>query len=200
MTATVGLREMKKERTRADIARVAIEMFAERGFDEVTVDEIAAQVEVSHRTFYRYFATKEELVLGELQRDLDDITDALALRPESESVIASIGAAIMDLCGRYEHDLGNDRRRIALVRATPSLQQRQNERQAAFEAVIVPFIARRLGVDANDDVRPALMAGCALAATRAATNLWLVGDPSAALMPLVEQALSTLTTAFDDIR
>jgi AcrR family transcriptional regulator len=200
MTATMGLREMKKERTRSDIIRVATRMFASRGFDEVTVDEIAAEAEVSHRTFYRYFATKEELVLGARQNGLADFVTMFTKRPKTESVIASVRGAIMDLAASYEHDRDNDRERAALVRSTPSLQQRQNERHAAFENAMVPLIAERLGVDPVDDIRPALIAGCAVAAIRAATSQWLLGDDNRPLLPIVEQALSMLTTAFDDVR
>lgn len=200
VTATIGLREMKKERTRSDIVRVATRMFASRGFDEVTVDEIAAEAEVSHRTFYRYFATKEELVLGPLQHGLDDFVSKFAQRPRSESVVASVRGVIMDLAANYEHDLDNDHQRATLCRSTPSLQQRQYERHTAFENAMVPLIAQRLGVDPADDIRPALIAGCAVAAIRAATSQWLLGDATRPLMPLVEQALAMLTKAFDDIR
>jgi AcrR family transcriptional regulator len=200
MTATMGLREMKKERTRSDIVRVATRMFASRGFDEVTVDEIAAEAEVSNRTFYRYFATKEELVLGPLQPGLNGFVTKFVQRPRSESVIASVRGVIMELAADYEHDLDNDRQRAALVRSTPSLQQRQYERHTVFENAIVPLIAQRLEVDPADDIRPALIAGCAVAAIRAATSQWLLGEPDRPLMPLVEQALTMLTKAFDDVR
>jgi AcrR family transcriptional regulator len=200
MTATLGLREMKKERTRSDIVRVATRMFASRGFDDVTVDEIAAEAEVSHRTFYRYFATKEELVLGPLQQGLDEFVSRFTQRPRSESVIASVRGAIMDLAATYEHDLDHDRHRAALVRSTPSLQLRQHERHAAFESAMVPLIAQRLDVDPIEDIRPALIAGCAVAAVRVATAQWLLGGARRPLMPVVEQALTMLTMAFDDVR
>ncbi|MCU1393523.1 MAG: transcriptional regulator, TetR family [Ilumatobacteraceae bacterium] len=195
----VGLREMKKERTRADIVRVATRMFARRGFDDVTVEEIAAEAEVSHRTFYRYFATKEELVLGPLQLKLDNLAESLAARPHDEPVVASVRSAILDMANCYEHDLDDGRDLIALVRATPSLRQRQNERHAAYEQVMVPLIAARLGVDPTLDMRPALVAGCAMAAIRTATEQWLVGPPKQPLMPIVEDALAMVTLAFADL-
>jgi hypothetical protein len=106
----------------------------------------------------------------------------------------------MELAAHYEHDLDNDRQRAALVRTTPSLQQRQHERLAAFESIIMPLIAERLGVNPVDDLRPALIAACAVAAIRVAASQWLLGDASRPLMPIVEQALSILTKAFDDVR
>ncbi|MEP7048634.1 MAG: TetR family transcriptional regulator [Ilumatobacteraceae bacterium] len=199
-TATIGLREMKKQRTRTDIVRIATRMFAIRGFDHVTVEEIAAEAEISHRTFYRYFATKEELVLGSLQQGLVDFSTGFTQRPRTESVIASVRAVIMDLAANYEHDLDNDRHRAKLVRSTPSLQQRQHERHTIFESTMVPLIAQRLGVDPIDDIRPALIAGCAVASIRVATTHWLAGGASQPLLPIVEQALNMLTKAFDNVR
>ncbi len=200
MTATIGLRQMKKERTRGDIVRVANALFANRGFDGVTVEEIAAEAEVSHRTFYRYFATKEELVLGPLQPKLDEFVERFHQRPHTESVIASVRGAIMDLASDYQHDLDSDRRRAALIRSTPSLQQREHERHTAFENEIVLLIAGRLNVDPANDIRPALIAGCAMAAIRAAKGQWLSGKGKQPLRPLVEDALTMLTKAFDNIR
>jgi AcrR family transcriptional regulator len=199
MAMTLGLREMKKERTRTDIVRVAMDLFARNGFDEVTVDQIAAEAEVSHRTFYRYFATKEELVLGPLQQALDDVSDAFTRRPRTEPVIVSIREAVLGLAANYEDSLDRDLQRAAVFRATPSLQARQNERRAAFEGVMIPLIADRLDVDPNLDLRPALIAGCAVAAMRVATTQWLLGDGSEPLLPIVEQALSMLAPAFDGV-
>src|SRR3954451_20747605 len=199
MTMAIGLREMKKERTRTDIVRVAMELFARQGFDDVTVDQIAAEAEVSHRTFYRYFATKEELILGPLQQALDDLTDSFARRPRTEPVIVSIREAVLELAANYEDSLDRDLQRAAVFRATPSLQARQNERRAAFEGVTIPLIAERLGVDPKPDFGPALSAWCAVAAMRVATTQWLLADGSGLLLPIVEQALSMLAPAFDDV-
>jgi AcrR family transcriptional regulator len=199
MAMALGLREMKKERTRTDIVRVAMDLFARNGFDDVTVEQIAAEAEVSHRTFYRYFATKEELVLGPLQQALDDVSDAFTRRPRTEPVIVSIREAVLGLAANYEDSLDRDLQRAAVFRATPSLQARQNERRAAFEGVMIPLIAERLDVDPTDDLRPALIAGCAVAAMRVATTQWLLGEPSRPLLPIVEQALSMLAPAFDGV-
>ena len=81
MAPPTGLRERKKERTRAEIERVAMRLFLERGFDAVTVDEIGAAAEVSHRTFYRYFSSKEDLVLRDARDFLDEMRTELAQRP-----------------------------------------------------------------------------------------------------------------------
>ena len=190
---------MKKERTRADIERVAAEMFAERGFEAVTVDEIAAEAQVSHRTFYRYFASKEDLVLGSSHERIDQLVEAFRRRPTTESVAASLRSVVMALASEYEHDLEHDRVRAAIVLSTPALQDRERERQAAFEAAIVPVIAERLESDASD-LRPALIAGCAVTAIRVAMASWLARGADEPLVPIVEHALTVVATAFDDVR
>ncbi|HEY4333003.1 MAG TPA: TetR family transcriptional regulator [Ilumatobacteraceae bacterium] len=200
MSAATGLREMKKERTRAEIVRVALRMFARRGFDAVTVEEIAAEAEVSHRTFYRYFATKEELVLGPLPHNLQAFQVSFGARPHTESVVESVRAAMVAMACTWEEDLDDGHGLLQLIRKTPSLQQRQNERHTAFENVMVPLISSRLGVDPLEDIRPALIAGCAMAAMRTATNQWLSSDHPRPLSSIVEKALTMITEAFADVR
>jgi AcrR family transcriptional regulator len=189
-----GLRERKKERTRAEIERVAMRLFLERGFDAVTVDEIGAAAEVSHRTFYRYFSSKEDVVLSDVREFLDEMRTALAQRPSSESVIESIRAVILQLAQAYEADADEDRQRVTLLLETPSLQHHRQEQLVAFEAALVPLIADRLAVDPADDMRPALIAACAGAALRVASESWIAADMKTKLAPKVEEAFSLLVT------
>ena len=192
MATPTGLRERKKERTRAEIERVAMRLFVERGFDAVTVDEIAAVAEVSHRTFYRYFSSKEDLVLRDVREFLDEMRTALAQRPSSESVIESIRAVILQLAQASEADADEDRQRVTLLLETPSLQHYRQERLVAFESALKPLIADRLAVDPAADMRPALIAACAGAALRVASESWIADDMKTKLAPKVEEAFALL--------
>ena len=169
-------------------------LFLERGFDAATVDEIGAAAEVSHRTFYRYFSSKEDLVLRDVRDFLEEMRTELAQRPGAESVIESIRAVIFQLAQAYEDDADEDRQRVTLLLKTPSLQHHRQEQLVAFEAALVPLIADRLAVDPADDMRPTLIAACAGAALRVASESWIAADMKTKLAPKVEEAFSLLVT------
>src|SRR5262245_49170754 len=105
-------------------------LFLERGFDAVTVDEIGAAADVSHRNF----SSKEDLVVPDIRDFLDEMQIAFDQRPNSEPVIESIRAVILQRAEAYEHDADVDRQRVSLLLATPSLQHRRQEQHVAFEA------------------------------------------------------------------
>src|ERR1700691_1105859 len=89
-----GLAARKKERTRRQLAEAAAELFYERGYAATTVDDIVAAGDVSPRTFFRYFPTKEDLVVALGATSLDLFLEALRDRPPEESLQVAVGAAI----------------------------------------------------------------------------------------------------------
>src|SRR5690242_20665784 len=89
----MGLRERKKEQTRDDLAAAAVRLFIDRGYDATPVEDIAAAVEVSPRTFFRYYPSKEDVVLELLRCGAVDLHDALAARPRDECLADSLRAA-----------------------------------------------------------------------------------------------------------
>lgn len=184
-----GLRERKKQRTHDDLQRIATRLFRERGYHDVTIEEIAAEAEVSHRTFYRYFGSKEDLVLGSVADLLEALEAALAARPEDESVMDSIRAATVLLAEEFTGEAEDDRTRIDIVATTPELQQRSVERQPLMEAVLVPFVAERLGMDPDLDLAPRVVASATIAVSRAALDVWVAQGSTEPIVDYIDEAL-----------
>ncbi|MBI3690146.1 MAG: TetR family transcriptional regulator [Mycolicibacterium aromaticivorans] len=96
------LRDRQRAQVRADIHAAAYRLFAARGFGNVTTDDIAAEASVSPRTFFRHVATKEDLLLGAVQRGNAAIASLLVRRPRDEAPDAALAAAIVSRVGSFE--------------------------------------------------------------------------------------------------
>lgn len=140
-TPAGGLREYKKATTRRAIQTTALRLFAERGFEQTSVAEIAATAGVSHMTFYRYFPTKEAVVLDD---DYDPlIADLIAAQPKALGPVERVRRALGEgLAQVYATDVGAIQARVELMLATPALQRTFFEQHAALEALIVAALDR----------------------------------------------------------
>jgi AcrR family transcriptional regulator len=155
----LGLRERKKQQTRDTIARVALELFAERGYDETTLAEIAEAADVSPRTIFAYFDSKEEILFCESSLQLEGLKQALAQRPEGSTTID----ALRDLLSSMPppDELATLRKRV--IRDSPVLNLKLRARVAELEPVLAESFAKDLGSD-PDDIRAVLIAASATAA------------------------------------
>src|ERR1041385_5211055 len=99
-----GLRERHRRRTAADLEEAALALFTEKGFDGVTIDDIAAAADVSRRTFFRYFASKEDVILSDHPRRLDEPQAGLDRRPVAEPALTALRHAILSLVSTYEEN------------------------------------------------------------------------------------------------
>ena len=192
MAVRQGLRERKKARTREAISSAALGLFAERGFRSTTVDEIAAAADVSPRTFFRYFATKEDAVLADHDHRLAAVRQALADGAVEEPVTATIRRALSALVDALTVDEREGLTRARIVSTEPSVLARSLEMQAAYEDAIAHEIAARLGVDADEDPRPRVVAAAGLGALRAAMRLWAGSDGASDPRVAVERGLALL--------
>jgi AcrR family transcriptional regulator len=158
-TATLGLRERKKQQTRDTIARVALELFAERGYEETTLADIAEAADVSPRTIFAYYEGKEDILFCGEGAFLDTLKQLLQERPAGNTTIDSI----REFLASIEPPDEQARLRKKIVTESPSLQMRLRAQHAQLEPVLVESIARDL--DAGpDDVRPLLIASSMMAA------------------------------------
>ena len=129
MSEELSLRERKKLQTRRSLWRTAIDLFVERGFDNVSVAEIAMAVDVSKMTVFNYFPTKEDLVMGPMEEHVDEPVRVVRDRAVGESVITALRRHFLEALAARDAATGlNDDLRVLavqrLVRATPALMQR----------------------------------------------------------------------------
>lgn len=187
-----GLRERKKARTRRSIQEHALRLFLSKGYEATTVEEIAAAAEVSHMTFYRYFPTKEDVVMAD---DYDPLLfEQIAARPAEEAVVETIRQGVGEGLSRvYATDRGALLARTRLILQTPALRARLWEQQVATERLIARALAARTGEE-ESDLRTRVVVSACLAAITTAILLWAENDAIDELPDLIGQALTALRT------
>jgi AcrR family transcriptional regulator len=187
------LRNRATRAVRAEIAAVAMRLFVEQGFEKTTVDQIAAEAGLSRTSFFRYFATKEDVVLGHLEELGQRVLDALVARPAEEPSWQALRHAF-DLLVEESAKLpeqGLSMRR--LLHDTPSLKARQLGKQLGWLDLLVPEVARRLGVaDAVPDARPRALVAAALGCLNAAVDVWTDSGGTVSLPALLDQAMTAV--------
>jgi AcrR family transcriptional regulator len=144
-----GLRERKKAKTRAAIQAGALLLFRKKGYEATTVDEIAEAAEVSPSTFFRYFPTKEDVVMYD---ELDPILfKVFAAQPAELSTIAALRAAMREVFGRATPDeLAKQNERAALIFSVPELRMRMLDELVRVTEVLAGLLAKRIGRQPDD--------------------------------------------------
>jgi AcrR family transcriptional regulator len=193
---TAGLRERKKERTRRLLADVALDLFETRGYDHTTVDDIAAAADVSPRTFFRYFASKDEAVFERAPDVQDQFRALLASRPADEPLLVSLREIGNALIAGEVVEAERVRRVLKLAHTEPALRRRYEALITMVEADLQDWAAARLGVPPSD-MRPRLVAAAVLAARRVAMDIWLE-SPGEDLSERVAQAIDMLASGLTD--
>ena len=172
----VGRRERKKRATRAALSEAALRLSIERGIDNVMVEQIADEVDVSVRTFFNYYSSKEEAIVAGDVAVAESLVDAFRGRPRGELVLAALRHAVLAV---LDEDSYRERvQRMQALRRTPSLLPYQLAAFVAQERSLAVAVAERVGCDADRDLYPALVAASAMAGLRVAVHRWL-GEPSA---------------------
>jgi AcrR family transcriptional regulator len=188
-----GLAARKKERTRRQLAEAAAELFYERGYAATTVDDIVAAVDVSPRTFFRYFPTKEDLVVALGATSLDLFLEALRDRPPEESLQVAVGAAIDQSLAPGWEDTTKVRSFLSLLRETPALRARWLEEAYGKRDLMAEVIAQRTGTDPTD-LRNLLVAGAITLTINTALAAWADQDVEPMPSPFVYRGLQELAT------
>ena len=206
MAARLNLRELKKQRTRTALLRTALELFTTQGFDRTTVDEIVEACEVSQRTFFRYFANKEEAAFAVQDMVESRFVAALRERPAEESPFEALRHTVLGTWDALSQSVEEvitvelHMRTYQLIESTPSLLAVHLRRSIELEDEIARVIAEREGVDVDSDPRPRVAVAAFSGVMRLAGRLWGAGEDTSvdAIRAVTETYLDHLTPSIGE--
>jgi AcrR family transcriptional regulator len=197
-STSIGLREQKKALTRATLEARALERFLAEGYEPVRLEDLCAECLVSTRTFFRYFTSKEDLVLGRLRSHLELANLLFARQPASAPLLVSLRAVIAETVADYAADPDRELARLRLVTTTPALEAGLGRVFAGFERLVRRFAAERMKTE-EDARAPRLVAAAAVAAFRVGLEMWVASEASRDLADLIIGNLDELTAGIREI-
>jgi AcrR family transcriptional regulator len=185
----VELREQRRERNAREIQRAAMSLFAARGYAAVTVEDIAREAGISERTFFRYFTSKDHVLVAEAGRRIDVIHDSLVRQADDLDAWQALRNAVLEQSASEEEVGRNAAIWAHLTKEAPALLAKMIM-HGALESThnIEVELARRLGVPETDALPDVLMR-VTLAAVQSAYLRWLEDDGTASLVDLTAAAL-----------
>jgi AcrR family transcriptional regulator len=194
-----SLRERKKLATRRLLRRVALELAAERGAANVTVEDIAEAADVSPRTFFNYFPSKEAAMFGSNPDQGMKLRERIALESPGEPALEALRAVMIAGAGTVVEDLrelGGDPadwlRRMKTVRKDPHLRAAHTAQMANLERTITEALAQRLGTDPDRDPYPGLLCAVAVGAFRNSVTSWAASGGTVPLERLIDLSFRAL--------
>jgi AcrR family transcriptional regulator len=183
-----SLRERKKERTREQLVGAALRLFTQRGYEETTIDDVVDAVEVSPRTFFRYFQSKEDVLVAWVDEFIERVRAALAARPPDEEPFTALRHALTEAVTVYDTKRAHFITLERFIARTPAVRAQKLEKLGRCSQVMIDVLAQRLGVDAQRDLAPRLLANCAIGILGAAVNTWIAQGGKESLTHIVDHA------------
>ena len=180
--------------SRRELRLIALRLFASRGFDNTTIEQIAAEAGVSERTFFRYFTTKASVLWTEFETEVETIRSTLAAVPDDVPLMDAVRGAVVAANHYHADDVPEMQLRMHLIATVPQLSFSAAEHYEAWERAISEFAGRRLGQPA-DSLYPLTVGRATLAACRAAYDRWSA-RADADLTTYLDAALSALASGF----
>lgn len=182
--------------SREEVATAALRLFVERGFEQTTLEDIAAAVGVSRRTILRYYPSKNDMVWGAFDEHLEGLRDLLASAPADEPLMDVIRRAVVAFNDYGETVMPELRDRMTLITGVPALQGHSMLRYADWCLVIAEFAARRLGLESGD-LTPNVIANTALGTAMATYRHW-IANPHADLLADMDYAFRLSAAGFNE--
>ena len=172
------------------ISNVAIDLFAARGFDDVSVDDVAEAAGIARRTLFRYYPSKNALPWGDFDAHLAHMRDLLSDLDPDVPIGDALRTALLAFNTFDDAETARHRQRMRVILQTAALQAYSMTMYAGWRAVVAAFVARRLGAK-DDDVAPQTVAWTMLGVALSAYGVWL-GDESASLPAALGAAFDTV--------
>ena len=179
---------------RARVERAALDLFAVRGFENVTSDQVADSAGISRRTFFRYFPTKADAVWGDFPGHVARLAALLASTDPARPVLASVCAAYVEVNDYPDEELPVLRERMQLILTEPALLAHSQLRFAEVDRVVARHVAARTG-SSPTELMPRLVAATTRAAATTAFEAWLA-DGRSSLAASLRSAFEELATGF----
>jgi mycofactocin system transcriptional regulator len=200
MSAATGARRAGRRpvTSRAEIEHIALELFSERGFDTTTVDDVAQAAGIGRRTFFRYYASKNDVPWGAFDEMLERMRAHFAALPDDIPLMAGIRETVLDFNDIPVAEQPWHRRRLRLILETPALQAHSALRYAEWRRVVADYAGERLGQSSTALV-PRTLGYLCLGAALAAYEQWLESE-EADLRTLLDGVLRALEDGFGKTR
>jgi AcrR family transcriptional regulator len=191
-SAPAGRRDRKKAETREALRWAALQLALEHGYEQLTVEAITEAADVSLRTFFNYFSSKDDALLGPDPARAASLAAGLADRPAGEPPVAALRAVFGELAESFAERQPMWQARMELLRANPQLWPQMHAGFSSFERTLTEAVAARTGCDPTVDLYPGVVAAAAVGAMRVAVAHWRAAGESASLPALVVAAFDVL--------
>jgi AcrR family transcriptional regulator len=182
-----GLRERKKQSTRQAVEDAALQLFRERGIHETTIDELCARADIARRTFFRYFSSKDDVLLARLRVDIGIVEETFRQAAAAEPLAALLTRAVDAVVTDPEAFA----RFADVVLAIPALRALYLGMLADFEDALRELIARRLRIPPHVE-RARILAAAAVTGYRVGLEAWMTMEPRPDLGPVLQRAMTAL--------
>ena len=188
----VPVRERTRRTVRGELAQLAMDLFVENGYDETTIDDLAAAAGMSKRTFFRYFASKEELVMGKYEVLGEQLAEDLAARPADEPIWVSLRQVFGQIVDHVESGGTAAVAMEKMVRDHPALNASYLERVSRMQELLHDEARTRTGWPDPADPRTAAIVGAAFSCLMAAWATWLTTNQAQPFGDLLDQTMDAI--------
>ncbi|MGQ4618964.1 TetR family transcriptional regulator [Nocardia sp. R7R-8] len=197
----VPLRTRTRRIVRSQVAQIGLDLILEKGFDQTTVEDIAKAAGTSRATVFRYFATKEDIVLETLPDIARQSLEILVARPRTEQPWTSLRHALQPAVRERGSDLAIGLRTAQVIIGSPTIRARLGERSRAWRDLLVPEMTRRLDSLRNEQQRhlaASAMVASALACLQVALETWLHSGGEQPLAAMLDCAMDAVRPGASD--